>query len=86
MTVATEFGDLDIEANRIRFIEAMILDRIIPPLNGQGHRLEVAFMGLPSDTMRKVLETMTKLHEVHRKQACFILDEMQYHYLLKGEA
>jgi hypothetical protein len=80
-SVIGEFGDLDIEANRIALIEAMILDRVIPPFDGQRHRLEIAFMSLPSRAMHKVIATLAKLHEAHRECASLVLEEMKRRYI-----
>ena len=31
-----EFGDLSVEKNRVRYINALILDSVVPPMGAQG--------------------------------------------------
>jgi hypothetical protein len=54
-SVIGEFGDLTFEENRIAYIEAMILGRVIPPLDDESDRLEFAFMKLPCRTMNELI-------------------------------
>ena len=79
-SIILEFGDLDVEANRVAFVEAMILDRVLPVFNGEGHRLETVFMSLPRGTMNKVIATRAKLYEAFREKATLLLEGFQRNY------
>lgn len=72
-----EFGDLDVEANRVSFVEAMILERVLPPFDSNGYRLETAFMNLPGGTMYKVIATRAKLYEAFREKSSLLLERFQ---------
>jgi succinyl-CoA synthetase beta subunit len=80
-SIVGEFGDLNIEAVRIAYVEAMILDHIIPGANANANRLESAFMNLPSSTMNKVIATRGKLYEAYRKNAALLLEGCNNFYV-----
>ncbi|GEM_PF-2604473 len=82
--VVLEFGDLSCEANRIRLIEAMVLDRVIPGGDPDSHRLEAAFMMLPRGSMNEVIATAGKLNEAFRERAAFVLKGFQDLYVAQG--
>jgi len=76
-----EFGDLTFEANRIAYIEAMILDRVIPAMGGKPNRLEAAFMKLPRSTMNELIATQIKLYEAFRQDAAIVLETLKRRYI-----
>ncbi len=80
-SIVREFGDISFEENRIAYIEAMILSRVIPPLDGQSNRLEAAFMKLPRRTMNELIATQGKLYEAFRKQAAIVLKGLEDSYI-----
>ena len=80
-SVIGEFGDFTFEANRVAYIEAMILGRVIPPLDGESDRLESAFIELPRRTMNELIATQRKLYEAFRKDAAIVLDTLKRRYI-----
>lgn len=80
-SVIGEFGDLTFEENRVAYIEAMILDRVIPPMDGDTNRLESAFMKLPRRTMDELIATQRKLYEAFRQDAAIVLDKLKRRYI-----
>lgn len=76
-----EFGDLDIQANRVRLIESMILDRIIAPLYRDANGFEAALMMLPRSTVNKVVATHGELYEAHRQSASLVLQGFKSRYV-----
>lgn len=74
-------SDLNVERNRISYIESLILDRIIPPLNGDDSSLETAFMMLDGGTVDKVVATAAKLFESHRKGVALLLERFKRRYV-----
>jgi hypothetical protein len=80
-SVIGEFGDLTFEANRVAYIEAMILDRVIPAMDGEPNRLEAAFMKLPRRTMNDLIATQGKLYEEFRQDAAIVLETLKRRYI-----
>ena len=80
-SVIGEFGDLAFEENRVAYIEAMILDRVIPPMDGEPNRLEFAFMKLPRRTMNELIATQRKLYEAFRQDAAIVLETLKRRYI-----
>ncbi len=80
-SIIGEFGDLTFEANRVAYIEAMILSRVIPPLDGESDRLEFAFMKLPRSTMNELIATQRKLYEAFRQDATIVLETLKHRYI-----
>jgi hypothetical protein len=80
-SVLGQFGDLTLEANRVAYIEAMILDRVIPLMDGKPGRLEAAFMKLPRRTMNELIATQRKLYEAFRKDAAVVSDDLKRRYI-----
>jgi len=75
--VILQFGDLDIEANRVRLVEAMILDRVLPGADADASRLEAAVFDLPRSTVDKLIATRSKLFEEHRQSVTLLLEGFQ---------
>jgi len=79
--VVLQFGDLGCESNRIRLIEAMIADLILPGDHDNAHRLEAAIVQLPRRTMNEVIATRAKLGEAQRKRTALVLEAFQLAYV-----
>jgi hypothetical protein len=82
--IILEFGDLSVEKNRIRLLEAMILDRVLPGAHRNANRLEVAMFKLPRRTVNELMTTRAKLFEAHHESAAIVLKGMQRRYVSKG--
>lgn len=83
--VILEFGDLGVEANRIRLIEAMIIDRVLPGSHAYADRLEAAMFSLPRRTVDELMATRAKLFEAHHERATLLLKGFQERYIPKGD-
>jgi len=71
--VILKFGDLGIEANRIAYVEAMVMDRVVSSLDGDAYRLGRAFVKLPRRTMNEVVATSAKLSKAYSQRAALLL-------------
>lgn len=80
-SVIGEFGDLTFEANRVAYIEAMILDRVLPMQDVNTGSLEAAFMMLQRGTMNKLITTRGKLYESFRQDAAIVLETLKRRYI-----
>lgn len=76
-----EFGDLTIEANRVAYIEAMILSSVIPPLDEDSEKLEFNFIKMPISTMNELIATQGKLYEAFRQDAAVVRDTLKRRYI-----
>lgn len=79
--VVLEFGDLSVEANRIAYVEAMILDRVLPRFDAETYRLELAFLKLPRSTMNEVVATAAKLGKACGENAALLLEGFERRYV-----
>ena len=80
-----QFGDLGIEANRIAYVEVMILDRVLPRCDGEANRLERAFSKLPRRTMNEVVATAAKLNKARSQRSALLLEGFERYYVSQGD-
>jgi hypothetical protein len=80
-SVIGQFGDLNFEANRVAYIEAMILDRVLPMQDVNTGSLEAAFMMLQRGTMNKLIATQGKLYEAFREEAAVVRNTLKHRYI-----
>jgi hypothetical protein len=73
-SVIRQFGDLSIEANRVRYIEAVILDSVLPGPKSDICSLESAIAMLDSGTVNKLVTTFGELQKAHSKKAAILLE------------
>lgn len=84
-SVILEFGDLDIERNRIALVEAMVFDRVLPGDDSDVGGLEVAFMKLPRSAMRKVVTTAAQMAVAHSERAALLLKGFEARNVAQGD-
>jgi hypothetical protein len=80
-----ESFDLDVEANHVRYINALLLARIFPSFDGEARRLEAALWHQPKGTMHKLVATGHKLFEDFDKRSAVLLDGFERRYVSQGE-
>ena len=85
-SVVLEFGDLSIEDNRIAYIEAMILDRILPGGDAKRYPLEATFSKFPRGTVNELMATRAKLYESFRENAALLLEGFERRYVPQRNA
>jgi hypothetical protein len=72
-----EFGDLDLEHNRVAYLNALVLDRVIPGANAYGHRLEATLFQIDRGIVNKLVATAAKLTKAHCERAAVMLERVK---------
>ena len=75
--IVLEFGDLLCEENRVRFIEAMILDHVLPARDVDHGHIDAAIFKLPRSTMNDVVATSRKMSEAFCKLRTTLLKSFE---------
>lgn len=84
MGLFLQFGDLAVEENRARVVDAMILDRVLPASDGYADRLVYAMFELPHGAMNELIATMSKKAEAFSQRAAVLRKVMEDKYLSQG--
>lgn len=69
-----KFGNLGDEANRIAYVEAMLLDRVLPSPDTKRYPLERALAQMDRGTMHEVVATFTELAKADCEQAAIMVE------------
>jgi len=76
-SIVGKFGDLDLKANRIRYVQARMLNYVFPSSNGDEFDFEAAFWALPKSTMDKVVATTAQLSEAFSQSRALLLKSFE---------
>lgn len=79
-----EFGDLHVEENRVRYINALIMDSVLPAMGTQGNGLKATIREIERGTMSEVIATFTKLAKATCQRATVMLEDIQRRHLAES--